>query len=87
MSRNSLNQVQRRAEFLGYVHELFVAARCEAAHLPVIVAHVADGFDDISRAGFALGADHRGAFGNAPQRFAQIRAPQTNGTLKLCFQT
>ena len=35
-------------------------------------AHVADGFDDIARAGFALGADHRRAFGNAPQRFAQI---------------
>ena len=33
---------------------------------------MAHGFDDVARAGFALGANHRRAFGNAPQRFAQI---------------
>ena len=35
-------------------------------------ADVADRFDDIAGAGFALGPDHRGAFGDAAQSFAQI---------------
>ena len=35
-------------------------------------AHVAHRFDDVARARFALGANHGRAFGDAPQRFAQI---------------
>jgi hypothetical protein len=35
---------------------------------------VRDGVDDVARAGLALGADHRGALGDAPQRFAQVGA-------------
>ena len=35
-------------------------------------AHVPHRFHDIARARFALGANHRRAFGDAPQRFAQI---------------
>ena len=31
-----------------------------------------DRFDDVAAAGFALAADHRRAFGDPPQRFAQI---------------
>ena len=42
------------------------------AHFANDGAHVANGFDDIAGAGFALGANHGRAFGDAPQRFAQI---------------
>ena len=36
------------------------------------LAHVLDGVDDVSGAGFALGADHGCAFGDAAQGFAQV---------------
>ena len=60
-----LNQVERNAQLLGLVHEFFLADRGEALHLLDDGAHVANRFNDISRAGFALGANHRGAFGDA----------------------
>jgi hypothetical protein len=39
---------------------------------PADRAHVADGLDDVAGAGLALGADHRRALGDAPQRLAEV---------------
>ena len=63
---------QRRLQLLGFGHQLFLAEHRELLHLFLDGAHVPHGFDDVARAGFALGADHGRAFGDAPQRFAQI---------------
>ena len=40
---------------------------------------MADGFDDVACAGFAFGADHGGAFGDAAQGFAEVAAPAHEG--------
>ena len=39
-------------------------------------------FDHVARAGFALGADHGGAFGDAAQRLAQAAAAADEGDLE-----
>src|SRR5581483_3434341 len=66
------NQIERRAHFLGFVHE-FVVAHCgELAHLADDGTHVANGFDDVARTRFAFRANHRGALGNPADRFAEI---------------
>ncbi len=54
------------------MHQLFFAQHGELLHLADDGADVAHCFDDIARARFALGANHRCAFGNAPERFAEI---------------
>ena len=38
-------------------------------------AHVVDRLDDITGAGFTLGADHGGAFADAAEGFAEVTAP------------
>src|SRR5690606_41730426 len=46
-----------------------------ALHPPDILVHLAQvphGLDDVPGARFALGADHRRALADAPQRFAQV---------------
>ena len=40
---------------------------------PVMRAHVAHRLDDVAGAGLALGADHRRALADAPQRLAEVR--------------
>lgn len=49
-------------------------------------AHVSDGFDDVSRAGLALGADHGSAFGDAAQGFAEVAAAADEGNLEVMLR-
>ena len=57
---------------LGLGHQLFLAEHRELLHLLHDGADVAHRFDDVARAGLALGADHGRAFGDAAQSFAEI---------------
>ena len=43
------------------------------------LAHVLDGVDDVAGAGFALGADHGGAFGDAAEGFAEVARAADEG--------
>jgi hypothetical protein len=43
---------------------------------------VLDGLDDVAGAGFALGADHGGALGDAAQGLAQVAAATDEGDLE-----
>ena len=67
-----LHQFERRLVLLRFRHQLFLAEHGELLHLLHDRADVADGFDDVAGPGFALGADHRRAFGDPAQRFAQV---------------
>ena len=69
-----------RAVELGGVVELFVAEDGEGLDLADDLAHVLDGVDDVAGAGFALGADHGGAFGDAAEGLAEVaRAADKRG--------
>src|SRR5216683_2522467 len=70
--RHLANQIQRRAEFLCFMHQFVVAHGGEPLHLTHNRAHVPHRLYYIARAGFALGANHRRAFRHAAQRFTQI---------------
>ncbi len=52
--------------------QFFFAEHGENLHLLHDLADVLDGVDNVSGAGFALGANHGRAFGNAAQRFSEI---------------
>ena len=54
------------------MHQFFLAEHRELLHFLDDGADVANRLDDIARAGFALGADHGRAFGDAAQGLAQI---------------
>jgi hypothetical protein len=54
------------------MYELFFAERGELFHLTNNGADVAHGLNDIARARFALGANHRCAFGDTPKSFTEI---------------
>ena len=54
------------------MHQFVVAHGGELLHLADDRAHVPDRFHHVSGTGFALGADHRRAFRDAPQRLAEI---------------
>ena len=58
--------------FFGFGVEFFFAEDGEDAHLLHDLADVLDGVDYVAGAGFALGADHGGAFGDAAQSFSEI---------------
>src|SRR5258705_6409382 len=66
------NQFERRAQLFGFAHQLVVAHGGQLLHLADDRAHVPHGFHHVSRARFALGANHRRAFRDAPQRFTEI---------------
>ena len=51
----------------------------EDFHLLHNLANVLDGVDYVAGAGFALGADHGGAFGDAAQGFAQVAGAADEG--------
>src|SRR5208282_4465894 len=53
-------------------HDFIIAERGELFHLTDNGTHVADGFDDVAGAGFTLGANHGGAFGDAADSFTKI---------------
>ena len=72
MFGHPFDQFQRRLQFLGLVHQLFLAQHGELLHFLNDGADVAHRLDDVAGAGFALGADHGGAFGDTAQRFAQV---------------
>ena len=65
--------------FLGRGVEFLLAEDGEGAHLADDLAHVADGVDDVAGAGFALGADHGRALGDAPQSLAQVARAADKG--------
>ena len=44
---------------------------------------VPDGLDDVAGSRFALGAHHRGALGDAPQRLAQVAAAADERNLEI----
>ena len=67
-----LDQFERRAELLRFVHQFLFAEDGQLLHLFDDGADVADRFDDVAGAGFALGADHGRAFRDAAQGFAEI---------------
>ena len=68
------HELVRRAQLLRLGVELLVAQRLQPADPAEDRAHVRDRVDDVARAGLALRADHRGAFGDAPERLAEVRA-------------
>ena len=57
---------------LGRVVKLLLTEHGEGLHFLHDLAHVLHGVDHVAGAGLALGADHGRAFGNAPQRLAQV---------------
>ena len=57
---------------LGRDIELLIAQHRERLHLAHDLPHVLHGMDHVAGAGFALGADHCRAFGDAAQSLAQI---------------
>ena len=69
---NEAHQVVRYLEFLGTVKEFVFAHARNAGDFLVHQAHVSYGLDDIARTRLALGTDHRRAFFDTAQRFAQI---------------
>ena len=65
--------------FLGRGVEFLLGEHREHAHFPSDLAHVLDGVDDVAGPGFALGADHGRAFGDAPESFAQVACAANKG--------
>src|SRR5436309_551351 len=70
--RHPAHELVRCPEGLGLGHQLLGPERGQAPHAGDDGAHVADGFDDVARAGLALGADHRRALADPPERLAEI---------------
>ena len=70
--RHPFDQFERRAQVLRFVHQFLLAEHGELLHLLDDGADVAHGLDDVAGAGFALGADHGRALGDAAQSLAQI---------------
>ena len=66
------DQFDGHLQLLGGLEQLIGAQVLDAADLGVHHAHVAHGLHHVARAGLALGADHRGTFGDAAQRLAQV---------------
>ena len=64
---------------LGRGVEFLLAQHGEGSHFFHDLAHVLDGVDHVAGAGFALGADHGRAFGDAAQGFAQIARAADKG--------
>src|SRR5712692_11817558 len=56
----------------GFGIEFFLAEHGENLHLLHDLTDVLDGMDDVAGPGFALGADHGRAFGDAAQSLAEI---------------
>ena len=65
---------------LGCGVELLVAQHREGLHLFYDLPHVLDGVHHVAGTGFALGANHGRAFGDAPQGLAQIARSADKGS-------
>jgi hypothetical protein len=72
LARDVLHEIQRRAEIACVGDEFFRRRDRERRDRIADRAHVADCLDDVARSRFALAANHRGTFGDAPQRLAEI---------------
>ena len=70
---------QGRAVFLGKVGHFGFGQGAEHTDLVHDLAAMAHGFHHVAGAGFALGADHGRAFGDAAQGFAQVAAAADEG--------
>ena len=68
------HQLVRGADLFGKSHHLFFGHVLQAADLTQNRAGMAHSFHHIAGAGLALGADHRRAFADPAQRFAQVAA-------------
>src|SRR6185312_9719433 len=66
------HQLDGRLKVLGGGWDLRLVERAETANLAHDRAHVAHGLDHVAGARLALGADHRGALGDAAERLAQV---------------
>ena len=70
--RHLLDDLERRAQLLGLGGELLAAQRAELPDAADDPAQVANRLDDVAGSGLALGADHRRALADPPQRFAEV---------------
>ena len=71
--RPARHELERGAELLGRSRQLGGVEHRQAADLAGDRAQVAHRLDDVAGAGLALGADHRGALADSPQRLAEVR--------------
>ena len=72
-ARDLADEVERRLQLLGGDEQLGLVQRAQPADLAGDRAQVAHGLDDVAGARLALGADHRRALADAPQRLAEVR--------------
>ena len=77
-----LDHIQRSLMLLRGAGELLRAQRGEVLDAVGDLAHVPDGLDDVAGARLALGADHRGALADAPQRLAEVGGSADEGNLE-----
>ena len=77
------DQLDRHLQLLGCLKELVVTQGNNVADLLLDLAHMANGLDHVARARLALGADHRGALGDAAQRLAQVTGTADKRDVKL----
>ena len=68
-----LHELEGRAQLLRLGVQLLGPERLQPPDAAEDRAHVRHRVDDVARSGLALGADHRRALGDAPQRLAQVR--------------
>ena len=79
------DEMQRGAELLGGGGQFAVVKRAEPLQLAVDLAQMADRLDDVPGPGLALGADHRRAFADAPQRLAEVGGAADEGNRERPF--
>ena len=72
-------QLHRHLQLLRRFEQFVIAQVLDAADLGVHAAHMAHGLHDVARARLALGADHRGAFGNAAQGLPEVARSADEG--------
>ena len=77
-----LDQFVGGAVLFGFGVEFFFAEHREDLHFLNNLADVLDGVDYVAGAGFALGADHGGAFGDAAEGFAEVAGAADEGDLE-----
>ena len=79
MLGHPLHQLQRRSQALGLLHQFFLRQHGQPLHVADDGTHVPHRLHHVTGAGFAFGADHGRAFGDAPQGLAQVAAAADEG--------
>ena len=82
IARDHFDQLVGSAVFFGFGVEFFFAQHGENSHLLHDLANVADGVDHVSGAGFAFGANHGRAFGDAAQGLAEVAGSADEGNFE-----